>query len=60
MADRARAVRAFAAQLAQRYDQRFDAAYDSGPKWRLDWTDGPSAQTVRPLVAAAEIGRAHV
>lgn len=57
---RARIVRAFAGHLSARYGVAFDAVYDTGPKWRLSWSDGPSYDTVRPLVAAADLAGAQL
>jgi hypothetical protein len=57
---RARVVRAFARQLEERYDVSFEADYDTGPKWRLTWSCGPSYKTVRPQVAVADLAGAQL
>lgn len=59
--DRARRVRAFAKDLETRFDGvRFEPTYDSGPKWRLEWTDGPCRDTVRAVVDAAGLAGTQV
>jgi len=57
---RARIVRAFASQMQDRYGLPFEADYDTGPKWRLTWSDGPTYDTVRPLVAAGDLAGAQL
>lgn len=59
-ADRARKVRAFARTLEDRFGGRFDAEYDTGAKWRLDWVDGPAGDTVRALADPADLAGADL
>ncbi|MEV4212547.1 hypothetical protein [Micromonospora sp. NPDC049662] len=56
--DRSRRMRALARDLEGQYGTRFEAVYDSGPNWRLDWADGPSYATIRKVVDAAELSGA--
>lgn len=46
---RPRRVRAFASELESRFGGRFEASYDTGGIWCLNWVDGPSRTTVRAL-----------
>ncbi|MEU1813220.1 hypothetical protein [Micromonospora aurantiaca (nom. illeg.)] len=58
--DRARKVRQFARALEQQFGGQFDADYDTGPKWRLDWVNGPSEPAVRTLADAADLAGADL
>ncbi|MEU1813211.1 hypothetical protein [Micromonospora aurantiaca (nom. illeg.)] len=53
--DRSRRMPAFARDLEGRYGTRFEAVYDSRPTWRLERTDGPSADTVRQAADAGAL-----
>ncbi|WP_018588753.1 hypothetical protein [Salinispora arenicola] len=59
-ADRARKVRQFARALEEQFGGQFDADYDTGPKWRLDWVNGPSEPAVRTLADAADLAGADL
>jgi hypothetical protein len=57
---RADRVRAFARGLEQRFGGRFDTAYDTGPRWRLDWVDGPGEPAVHKLADGADLAGAEL
>lgn len=59
-ADRARKVRQFARALEQQFGGQFDIDYDTGPKWRLEWVNGPGEPTVRALADGTDLAGADV
>jgi len=58
--DRPRRIRALAQTLSARTQTEIRPTYDTGARWYLEWTDGPTPAAVRAAVDATDLAGAEI
>jgi hypothetical protein len=53
-------VRAFARDLSERTGVSIEVSYDSGPRWHLEWSDGPSRDAVIKAATKTDLAGAVI